>query len=95
MKIISKNFGKNYVTKSGISKSQVRGDNEPKLLKDFQAEFKKEQEEKGGIILQPLLYGKGQAGKGAGLIQEAPTGKKKNEQPFKMGTTTAKASWKR
>jgi len=52
-------------------------------------------EEKEDIELEPLLYGKGQGGKGRGLIQEAPVGKKKKEEPFKMSTTTAKASWRR
>ena len=48
-----------------------------------------------------LLYGKGQGGKGRGMMQEVnlpttpPKDKKPAEQPYKMGTTTAKASWRK
>ena len=94
---IPKNFGARFVTNVGISRSQVRRENDPKLLKDFKAEFKKEDDERKDIILNPLLYGKGQGGKGRGMMQEVPTGKpkkKEDEQPFTAGITTSKASWK-
>tara|TARA_Y100000310_G_C20658590_1_gene803393 strand:+ start:444 stop:746 length:303 start_codon:yes stop_codon:yes gene_type:complete len=96
-KKIPKNFGVKFVTNVRIPKSQVSRGNDPELLKDFKAEFKKEDDERKGIKLNPLLYGKGQGGKGRGLMQEVPTGKpkkKEDEQPFTARTTTAKASWK-
>ena len=62
------------------------------LLKKLDIE--KESED---IELEPLLYGKGQGGRGRGIALEAPVGKKKkkDEQPYKMSTTTAKASWRK
>lgn len=96
-KKISKNFGKNFVTKSGIPRSHPPRQNDPVLLRDFKEEFKKEKEEKEAIELKELLYGKGQGGKGRGLMQEVdlPTRVEKKDQPYQMKTTTAKASWRK